>query len=102
MQHYQLTPRVALTIGTCHPALKWFAGKTNRLALYSANLCGLEFNLYIARNWAYTVLDESPVLIEEAPVATAPSAVPVQSTIVQFRASPAPGIPLPPPAHSNH
>jgi hypothetical protein len=53
MRHYQLTPNLALTINPCHPAFRWFAGKTNRLALYNLSLCGVEMNLYIARHWDY-------------------------------------------------
>lgn len=53
MHHYQLTPNLGLTVKPCQPAFRWFAGKTNRLALYSLSLCGLELDLYIARHWDY-------------------------------------------------
>jgi len=59
MRHYQLTPNLALTLQPCHQAFKWFAGKTNRLALYNLCLCGLELNLYIARQWDYPAWDEA-------------------------------------------
>ena len=101
MRHYQLTPRASLTLNACRPSLKWFAGKTNRLALYSVNLLGLELNLYVERHWAYPIWEKAPALTR-APASIAPSAVHAQSSIVQFRASPARGIPLPPPTHNNY
>ena len=51
MAHYQLSSNVSLTLKPCRPALTWFAGKTNRIALYSVRLGGFELDLYIARKW---------------------------------------------------
>ena len=102
MRHYQLTPRMTLTLHPCGPAFKYFAGKTNRLALYSMSLCGIEMNLYVARNWAYAAWEEAPAVTEPIPAPIAPSAAPAQSSIVQFRSSPVQGTPLPPPTHNNH
>ena len=45
MHQYHLTQHITLAIKRCHQPLKWFAGKTNRVALYSLCLLGLEFNL---------------------------------------------------------
>ena len=102
MRYYQLTPRMTLTLHSCGPAFKYFAGKTNRLALYSMSLCGIEMNLYVARNWAYAAWEEAPAVTESIPAPIAPSAAPAQSSIVQFRSSPVQGTPLPPPTHNNH
>jgi len=66
MRHYQLTPNVALTINPCHPAFRWFAGKTNRLALYSLSLCGLELDFYIARHWDYPAWEEDSEFLENS------------------------------------
>ncbi|MDP1681446.1 MAG: hypothetical protein Q8L39_06690 [Burkholderiales bacterium] len=57
MHQYHLTQHITLAIKRCHQPLKWFAGKTNRLALYSLCLLGLEFNFYVARDWRYSALD---------------------------------------------
>lgn len=65
MRHYQLTPSLALTLQPCHRTFKWFAGKTNRLALYNLCLCGLELNLYIARQWDYPAWDEAADFAED-------------------------------------
>ena len=102
MRHYQLTPRVSLTLNPCRPAFKYFAGKTNRLALYSMSLCGVEMNLYVARNWAYNAWEDTPAVTEPIPAPIAPFAAPVHASIVQFRSSPDRQLRLPPPAHSNH
>ena len=65
MHHYQLTPNLGLTVKPCQPAFKWFAGKTNRLALYSLTLCGLELDLYIARHWDYPAGEEDSEFLED-------------------------------------
>ena len=51
MHHYQLTQHITLVTQRCHKPFKWFAGKTNRLALYSLSLLGWELNFYVARDW---------------------------------------------------
>ena len=102
MRHYQLTPRVSLTLNPCRPGFKCFAGKTNRLALYSMRLGGIEMNLYVARNWAYNAWEDTLAVTEPMPASIAPSAAPAHSSIVQFQSSPERQIRLPPPAHSNH
>ena len=58
MRHYQLTPNLSLILKPCPRGFKWFAGKTNRLALYNLSLCSVELNLYFARNWVYPVWEE--------------------------------------------
>lgn len=65
MRHYQLTPNIALILKPSDAALKWFAGRTNRLALYSVCLCGLALDLYIARQWDYSDEDAVPELLED-------------------------------------
>ena len=57
MHHYQLTQHIILVTQRCHKPFKWFAGKTNRLALYSLSLLGWELNFYVARDWRYSALD---------------------------------------------
>jgi len=73
VRHYQLTQNLALTIKPCRPVFKWFAGKTNRVALYSLSLCGWELDLYIARNWDYPAGDDVSEDMEDNRVSTGPS-----------------------------
>lgn len=65
MRHYQLTPNIALILKPAPTALKWFAGRTNRLALYSVCVCGLELDLYIARQWKDPLEDDAPEYLED-------------------------------------
>lgn len=96
-----LTPRVSLKLNHERPAFKWFIGKTNRLALYSLSLYKLELNLYVARSWEYETWQEDALLIEPTPIYKAPSAAPVPSKVLQFRALPGRGKPRPPPAQNS-
>lgn len=66
MAHYQLTANVSLALKPCRPALHWFAGKTNRVALYSVRLGGLELDLYVARKWQYPVWEETSEYLEKS------------------------------------
>lgn len=58
MKHYQLNDRITLELTAAHGRPGWFAGKTNRLALYSVRACGMELNLYVKRNWPHEHLPE--------------------------------------------
>ena len=102
MRHYQLTPRLSLTLNACRPGLKIFSGKTNRLALYSLCLCGLEMNLYVARHWAYNIWEDALAFIEPASASIARSAAPAQPGIVPFRSSRRRPLRLLPPARNKH
>lgn len=51
MKRYQLNQRITLELAAVQGQPRWFAGKTNRLALYSLRLCGTELNLYVKRDW---------------------------------------------------
>ncbi len=66
MAHYQLSSNVSLTLKPCRPALTWFAGKTNRIALYSVRLGGFELDLYIARKWHYPDWEDATEYLEES------------------------------------
>jgi len=57
MHQYHLTQHLSLTLKRCNQPFKWFTGKTNRLALYSLCLLGIEFDLYLERDWRYSPLD---------------------------------------------
>jgi len=57
MHTHHLTQHVSVALKRCKQPLKWFSAKTNRLALYSLCLMGLEINLYVARDWRYSALD---------------------------------------------
>ena len=66
MAHYQLTSNVSLTLKPCRPAFNWFAGKTNRIALYSVRLGSLELDLYIARKWHYPAWEEATEYLDQS------------------------------------
>ncbi len=57
MHAYHPTQHINLTFKRCRLPFKWFSAKTNRLALYSLCLMGLEINLYVVRDWRYSALD---------------------------------------------
>jgi len=66
MRQYQFTPNFTLTLKAGCSMFKWFAGKTNRLALYHLSMCGLELELYIARHWEYPAWEESSEYVQDA------------------------------------
>lgn len=66
MAHYQLTSNVSLTLKPCRPAFNWFAGKTNRIALYSVRLGSFELDLYIARKWHYPPWEEATEYLDQS------------------------------------
>lgn len=62
MKRYHLNERTTFEIAAAPCALRWFAAKTNRLALYSLHLPGVELKLYVARDWPEDTLDEDDLI----------------------------------------
>lgn len=66
MAQYQLSSNVSLALKPCRSTLHWFAGKTNRIAMYSVRLGGFELDLYIARKWQYSAWEDATEYLDES------------------------------------
>lgn len=60
MKRFPLNHRMTLELAAAPRGLRCFAGKTNRLALYSVRALCLELQLYVKRDWPEDVSDRQP------------------------------------------
>ncbi len=84
----KLTDAISLEMRRTRRRFTSFAGHTNRLALYSVSLLGLELNLYVARAWSAArveVIEALDPVFEDAPAPPPPHG---PAAIVPFRPRP--------------